>query len=93
MRSPAVPHGLPSFPAIPPALVEMYRESEWAIEASGITSFSKLRKRANKVYYLIDKSEIKGRKKRNQQRGEGRENTVLREDRVDAVTQKARTQL
>ena len=43
--------------------VEMYRESEWASKASSITSFSKVRKRANNLYCLIDKSKIKGKER------------------------------
>ena len=45
-------------------VVEIYRESKWASEASGITSFSKVRKRAKNLYCLIDKGMVKGKKKR-----------------------------
>ena len=38
-------------------IVEMYWESEWASEASGITGFSKVRKMTNNLYYLIDREQ------------------------------------
>ena len=61
----------------------MYWESEVASEASGITSSSKVRsqKRANNLYSLINKREIKGKKREERQRGEEGENVVLRGDR------------
>jgi len=54
----------PHDPLCPP-LVEIYWESEWTSEASGITSSSKVRKRANNLYCLITlREKIKGKKKR-----------------------------
>ena len=49
--------------------VEMYWESKWASEASGITSFSKVGKRANNLHCLIDKSNIEGKKRENNREG------------------------
>ena len=61
--------------------VEIYWDSEWASEASGITSSSEVGslKRVNNLYCLVDKREIEGKKRRKTKRG-GKGNVVLRGD-------------
>ena len=52
--------------------VELYRESEWASEASSITRFGKVRKMTNNLYCLIDR-EQDGRREEEENNGEGKE--------------------
>ena len=85
-------------------IVERNRESEWASEASSITSSGKVRslKRTNDLHSLIDKREIKGKNREEGQRGKEKEKRNFERGQglthrhevslVTAVTEKAKTQ-
>ena len=67
----------------------MYQVSEWASEASSITSFGKVRsqKRANNLYYLMGKRETEGKKRRKtKRRRKGKRNVERGQGLMQAVT-------